>query len=112
MVSRIALVRANNPSAMTLTGTNSYVLDCGRGEALVIDPGPLDARHVDDLVAAASSHDLRITTIALTHGHPDHAPAAVPLAARTGARIFAHPHSEAAHDDVLPLEGDFVVGDL
>ena len=40
MVSAIALVRAPNPSPMTLTGTNSYVLDAGNGEALVIDPEP------------------------------------------------------------------------
>ena len=97
---------------MTLTGTNSYVVDCGRGEALVIDPGPVDDRHVDDLLAAAASRNLRISTIALTHGHPDHAPGAVALAARTGARVLAHPHSEAQHDGDLPLEGELTVGDL
>ncbi len=41
----VTLVRAPNPSAMTLQGTNSYVLDCGDGDALVIDPGPAIERH-------------------------------------------------------------------
>lgn len=111
-MSRIELVRANNPSAMTLTGTNSYLIDAGNGEALVIDPGPLDHAHVEALIARAASRTLRISAIALTHGHPDHAPAAAPLAARTGARIYAHPHSEVPRDGDLPLEGEFRLGTL
>lgn len=112
MVSRIALVRAPNPSAMTLTGTNSYVIDAGDGTALVIDPGPLIERHIDALIENAVSRNLRITAIGLTHGHPDHVPAAAPLAKRTGATIYAHPHSEAPHDTAFELEADFLVGDL
>ncbi|HET9028910.1 MAG TPA: MBL fold metallo-hydrolase [Candidatus Aquilonibacter sp.] len=108
-MSRIALVRASNPSAMTLTGTNTYVIDAGNGEALVIDPGPDDARHLEALLANASSRKLRITAIALTHGHPDHAPLAATLAARTGARVYAHPYSEVPHDTDLPLEGDLTI---
>ncbi len=34
---------------------------------------------------------LRIEAILVTHGHPDHAPGAAPLAARTGAAVYAHP---------------------
>jgi glyoxylase-like metal-dependent hydrolase (beta-lactamase superfamily II) len=112
MVSRIALVRAPNPSAMTLTGTNSYVIDAGDGTALVIDPGPLIERHIEALLENAASRNLRITTIGLTHGHPDHVPAATPLAARTGAAIYAHPHSEAKHDRVFALEDDLRIGNL
>lgn len=105
MVSRIMLMRAPNPSAMTLTGTNSYLIDAGGGEALVLDPGPAIAKHVDALVAAADERALRITVIALTHGHPDHAPAAASLARATGAPIYAHPNC-AVHHDV-----DFKLGD-
>lgn len=97
---------------MTLTGTNSYVIDAGDGTALVIDPGPFIERHVEALVANASARDLRIATIALTHGHPDHAPAAAPLARLTGARVYAHPDSRVARDGDLPLEADFATGDL
>lgn len=111
-MSHVLLVRAPNPSAMTLTGTNSYVIDAGNGEALVIDPGPDIAAHVDSLIAAARERALRITAIALTHGHPDHAPAAAPLARATGARIHAHPTSEIAHDSDFRLGGTLQVGAL
>lgn len=105
MVSRITLVRAPNPSAMTLTGTNSYLIEADNGEALVLDPGPDIARHIDALIAAAHERTLRITAIALTHGHPDHAPAAASLARATGALIHAHPNCAANHDV------DFELGD-
>jgi len=111
MVSRIALVRAPNPSAMTLTGTNSYVIDAGGGEAIVIDPGPVIERHLDALEANARERGLRITTIAVTHGHPDHAPAAAPLKARTGATVWVHPNSEVPHDRTFELEGELRAGE-
>ncbi len=111
-MSRIALVRAPNPSAMTLSGTNSYVIDAGGGEAVVIDPGPAIDRHLDALVANAAQRGLRITTVLLTHGHPDHAPGAAPLRARTGARVLAHPFSDVPRNDDVQLEADLCIGDI
>ncbi len=108
----VTLVRAPNPSAMTLQGTNSYLLDCGNGEALVIDPGPANSRHVEALIEASGSRSLKIGAIALTHGHPDHAAAARPLAAATGATVYAHPQSKIAHDVDLPLDGYLRLGDM
>ncbi|MBV9737666.1 MAG: MBL fold metallo-hydrolase [Candidatus Eremiobacteraeota bacterium] len=99
--SRITLVRAPNPSALTLSGTNSYLIDCGNEKAVCIDPGPPIDRHVDALIETAAQKQLRITWILITHGHPDHAPAAVPLAQRTGANVVAHPNSKAPHDRAL-----------
>ena len=95
---RIALVRAPNPSAMTLTGTNSYLIDCGGGEALCIDPGPAIASHVEALASQAQQMKCRITLIALTHTHPDHAPAAPLLKTLTGAPIAASARTEFPHD--------------
>lgn len=89
MVSRIACVRAPNPSAMTLDGTNSYLI-FGDGEAICIDPGPPIAAHVDRLVREAAAGNARIAAICVTHGHPDHAPAARPLAEATGAVVHAY----------------------
>ena len=112
VTSRIALVRAPNPSAMTLSGTNSYLIDCGNGQAVCIDPGPPLARHVDALLNRASEMHCEIALIALTHTHPDHAPAAPILAQRTGAPIAAHSQTEFAHSRNLH-DGDVLqIGDV
>ena len=108
----VTLVRAPNPSAMTLSGTNSYLVDCGDGSALAIDPGPPIQRHVEAIVDTAKARGLTIGAIALTHGHPDHAPAARPLANLTGAPIYAHPHSRAEHDIALALDGELRLGEI
>lgn len=61
-------VRAPNPSALTLDGTNSYVV--GRW---IVDPGPSIPSHVAALRDAANDG---IEGIALTHSHTDHSEAA------------------------------------
>lgn len=97
---------------MTLTGTNSYVIDCSNGEAVCIDPGPPIESHVDALIAHCERIGAELSWIALTHGHPDHAPAAQLLRARTGARIAAYETSEIARDRSL-REGDTIAaGDV
>jgi glyoxylase-like metal-dependent hydrolase (beta-lactamase superfamily II) len=103
----VTLVRAPNASAMTLQGTNSYLLDCGGGDGLVIDPGPNIESHLQALIDAAKAKALRIRVIALTHGHPDHSAGASRLAEMTGATVYAHPKSAAEHNADLPLEDDF-----
>lgn len=89
-------VTAPNPGMMTGPGTNSYLVGGGVGNRwAVIDPGPDLPVHVDALIAAAPGP---ITTIVVTHTHPDHSPAAASLAARTGApvlgRIADHPGNQ------------------
>ncbi|MDR7419882.1 MAG: MBL fold metallo-hydrolase [Armatimonadota bacterium] len=74
---------APNPSPMTGAGTNTYVV--GDPDVAVIDPGPDLAGHLDAIVAAARG---RVTRILVTHDHPDHAEAAGPLSARTGAPVL------------------------
>ena len=99
---------------MTLSGTNSYLIDCGDGLAVCIDPGPIIERHIQALLDQAAAMRCRISLICLTHTHPDHAPAAPVLAERTGAPIAAHadsefPHSCDLHDgDVLHI-GDTAI---
>lgn len=75
---------ASNPSPMTLDGTRTYVV--GRAQPVVIDPGPAEARHLDGLLELLGG--ARPLAILLTHGHPDHAAAARPLAERTGAPVL------------------------
>jgi glyoxylase-like metal-dependent hydrolase (beta-lactamase superfamily II) len=88
---RAFLVRANNPSPMTLEGTNTWVLvEPGRSDAVVIDPGPDDASHRDAIMAAVEAADAnRVALIALTHGHADHAEGAPAFAGRAQAPIRA-----------------------
>ncbi|MDH2908665.1 MAG: MBL fold metallo-hydrolase, partial [Candidatus Eremiobacteraeota bacterium] len=112
MVERVALLRAPNPSPMTLDGTNTWLLASRNGEALCIDPGPAIPAHVDRIVAYLRENDLTLRSIFFTHGHPDHVPAAPMLAAATGARIFAHPYSEAVRDEVLNDNQEVRIGDL
>jgi glyoxylase-like metal-dependent hydrolase (beta-lactamase superfamily II) len=89
VASRIVRVLAPNPSPMTLEGTNTYLVVGGR-EAIVIDPGPNDPSHIEAILAAAQQNGATIAAIAVTHGHPDHAPGAAPVHARTGAPVYAH----------------------
>lgn len=77
----IRTLRAPNPGPFTLDGTQTYLL----GETVVLDPGPDIASHIDAIRAAMP----RLDTILITHRHADHAPAALPLKAATGARIIA-----------------------
>ncbi len=108
---RIGRITADNPSPMTLEGTNSYLV-FGHDGALVIDPGPADERHLDALVALSQSRGVPIRGIAVTHGHPDHAPGAAPLHARTGAPVYGHRNARFAHDVSLG-DGDVIdAGDV
>jgi glyoxylase-like metal-dependent hydrolase (beta-lactamase superfamily II) len=80
----IALVRADNPSPFTLSGTNTYVV--GRDPAWIVDPGPLLDEHV---AAVAAEADARggAGGIVLTHDHHDHSDAIGALSERTGAEL-------------------------
>ena len=78
---KIESITAPNPGTLTLDGTRTYLL----GASAVLDPGPIIERHIDAIVAAVP----RLEIILITHRHADHAPAALPLKQRTGARIFA-----------------------
>lgn len=67
----VELVLADNPSPMTLEGTNSYVLRSRDGaSALLLDPGPMLTDHRDALLRTVGSAQL--SAIVLTHRHADH----------------------------------------
>jgi glyoxylase-like metal-dependent hydrolase (beta-lactamase superfamily II) len=93
------LVRADNPSPMTLEGTNTYVLRAaGAPGAVVVDPGPLDEGH---LAAVAALGPVQL--ILLTHGHPDHAEGAHLFQEMTGAPMAAVERRLVV--DIAPLRG-------
>ena len=85
----IVRVRANNPSPLTLDGTNTYVVD-----GWVVDPGPADPGHLDAVVEAAGARG--VEGIAVTHAHYDHDEGAPALAERTGAPIVRPAGGEEA----------------
>jgi glyoxylase-like metal-dependent hydrolase (beta-lactamase superfamily II) len=74
-------VLAPNPSPLTLTGTNTWVV--GRDPAWVVDPGPAIAAHLDAVVAEVRARG-GAGGIALTHHHADHAEGVEPLLERIG----------------------------
>ena len=107
---RLIRVAANNGSVMTGPGTNTYLVGGGaRNEWAVIDPGPLDAAHVQAVLAAAPGP---IRWIFVTHTHVDHSPATVMLKAATGAlvhgRLAAYPDRQDTTfaPDRVPADGE------
>ena len=85
----VALVRADNPSLFTLSGTNTWIVGrAGTGPAAsagawVVDPGPALSAHVE-AVAAEVERRGGLAGIALTHDHPDHAEGVGELRKRLG----------------------------
>ena len=78
LLKNVMRLSAPNPGVMTGPGTNSYLVGDPRTGYIAIDPGPLDAEHIERLWRAAGG-DIRL--IVCTHSHPDHAPGAQPLQA-------------------------------
>lgn len=91
-------ILAPNPSPMTYRGTNTYLL--GDRDIAVIDPGPASEEHLNAILNELRPSQ-RISHIIVTHAHLDHSPLAAPLAARTGAAIYAFGGPEAGRSAVM-----------
>ncbi|BFM12448.1 MBL fold metallo-hydrolase [Simiduia litorea] len=92
LVPGIRRLVATNQGPMTGPGTNTYII--GSEQLAVLDPGPLDAAHVQELMAAG-----HICWVIVTHTHPDHSPNARALADLTGAQLIGMPGPEDGHQD-------------
>lgn len=99
----IRVLVAPNPGLMTGPGTNTYLV--GRGDLVVVDPGPDDALHIERIVEAGAG---RIRYVIATHTHADHAPGAASLAAATGAKVLGFGARAGFEPDGLLADGDVV----
>ncbi|WP_299530186.1 MBL fold metallo-hydrolase [uncultured Streptomyces sp.] len=87
---RAVNVLAPNASAMTLDGTNTWIVaEPDADLAVVIDPGPLDDGHLRAVIDAAARAGRRIGLTLLTHGHADHAEGAARFADLTRTKVRA-----------------------
>ncbi|QBK30041.1 MBL fold metallo-hydrolase [Roseitalea porphyridii] len=97
-------VTADNPSAFTFHGTNSYIV--GSQTLAVIDPGPESEQHLAALVSTIGGRP--VSHIFVTHTHADHSPLARRLRDETGAQIVGaaahHPARELHIGEVNPLD--------
>lgn len=108
---RIDRVLANNPGPYTGPGTNTWVLDDGADRVVVIDPGPVDTRH---LTAIMETVDKRaVEAVLVTHTHSDHAPLANPMARDLGVPAVGHAPGPNFEPDIRLLDGArFEVGSI
>ena len=109
---------AENPSAFTHVGTNTYIV--GEGEVAVIDPGPMIEQHVDNIKGALKGQT--VTHIVVTHTHMDHSPAsdwlkelvdapivgAYPDPLESGQTVEAHQEDFAPDEEIS--DGDTISG--
>lgn len=106
---RARCVLAPNPSAMTLDGTNTWLIgEPAATTAVVIDPGPADERHLRRVAALAADQGRRIELILLTHGHADHSGGAPMLGAITRAAVKALDPAHRLGSEGL-ADGDVIV---
>jgi hydroxyacylglutathione hydrolase len=94
---------------MTLDGTRNYLV--GGGRSVLLDPGPSGEGQRKRVRRLAEGR--RVTTVALTHAHPDHAGGAAEVAGELGVPLAASSETlrrlgvegrAVAGGDVLPVD--------
>ncbi len=102
-----AVLLAENPSVMSLEGTNTWILRApDSDECIVIDPGPLDEAHL------ARVAQVPVAMTLISHRHFDHTEGGERLAELTGSPVHAvtpeHRHgggTELSDGDVVEAGG-------
>lgn len=104
---RARCLLAPNPGALTLDGTNTWLLrEPDARRSIVVDPGPAIESHLDAVAAAAGE----VAVVLLTHGHADHSEAAATFADRMGCGVRALDPVHRLGDEGL-TNGDVVCVD-
>jgi glyoxylase-like metal-dependent hydrolase (beta-lactamase superfamily II) len=82
------LLAAHNPGPMTGSGNNTYLIIGSDRQAVLIDAGVGDPRHLAAIESELSRHSARLARVLVTHGHADHSSGAPALkAAYPGVRL-------------------------
>ncbi len=81
------MLTAPNPSPMTYSGTNTYILGSG-SDICIIDPGPNDENHYGKLQSLSKVE--RPCYILVTHSHLDHSESAKRLSEEFSIPVLAH----------------------
>lgn len=89
-------VLASNPKDYTGKGTNAYVV--GDDRVWIIDPGPADTGHVNNILTVVNGRP--VDGIFITHTHLDHSPAAELLKQETKSKTYGF---GALSADILSL---------
>jgi glyoxylase-like metal-dependent hydrolase (beta-lactamase superfamily II) len=98
-----AVLLAENPSPLTLDGTNTWVVRAPGDEAcVVVDPGEEDDEHLRRVAAQGP-----VALVLLTHRHHDHAGGARRFADLTGSPVRALDRSLVLGSEAL-ADGDVV----
>lgn len=100
---KIDRVLANNPGPYTGPGTNTWVLDDGNGLVAIIDPGPVDSRHARAIAETVGARS--VSSVLVTHTHPDHAPMANPLARDFDVPAVGYAPGPSFDPDMRLLDG-------
>src|SRR5580765_7050400 len=87
MVFEPLLLAAHNPSPMTGSGNNTYLIARRGGSAALVDAGVGEAQHLADLERALGGRPL--DAVLVTHGHRDHAAGAPAIAAAHPSAVFS-----------------------
>ncbi|MBI3079652.1 MAG: MBL fold metallo-hydrolase [Deltaproteobacteria bacterium] len=81
----IRCLTAPNPSLMTLSGTNTYLV--GEHEVVAIDPGPAIESHLQAILEAVERQGGHLVAVLATHSHADHLPGSLALGRMAGVPV-------------------------
>ncbi len=91
---------------LTVCGTNSYIVDCNNGGAVLIDaPGSPEF-----LLSEIERRGLSLKAVLLTHGHCDHTAAVAALAKETGCEVYIYELDRKMLSDKRLNLADYIMG--